>query len=274
MRKILLGSFILGTVLFLAACDNQLPYYHEVEAYDVISLVEEVADEAIYDAKTVDSLVKDEADYNPLASALYSFFEDAVHAPAPEDFYGYFMPYSTHAIFVDLDGNGTQGVLASRWVQNQRSRHSFEQYLLWFCGGELRKESPMFFRFSVTPSGRLVMMDEIGACNIFVDLWALLDFVDGELAFIEGVSIRTSWALGWMLEDYDDPDYLHIFGIYYNLITYTNGNPWESHSRSWEETPITYEEFQEIMVRHGLHDAISHVWEFPDETQTILSGGN
>ncbi|MCL2421163.1 MAG: hypothetical protein FWD03_04830, partial [Defluviitaleaceae bacterium] len=270
MKIKLSGGFMLIAMLLLTACSNPSTHDYKAETYTVTSPVS-VIDEAICDAEeTAYQPAENEANYNPFASALYSFFADAIPAPAFEDFYGDFMPYSTHAVLVGLDSNGTQGVIASRWVQGQHPRPRFEQYLLWLCNGELRKEAPIFFRFNRTPAGRLVAMDEIGACNITVQLWTLLDFADGELSFTKAAAMREYWALGWMLGDYDDPDYLHTFGTYYNLRTYINGNPWDIRYQVWEETPLTYEEFQDMMMQYGLHDITNHVWQLPDQTQAIL----
>jgi len=208
--------------------------------------------------------------YHPFATALSNFFADPIPTPTAENLHWPYMPYSTHAIVVDIDGNGTQGVLASRWVQGQGSHYRFRQYLLWLCGDELHKASPAFAWFGITHTGRLVIMDEIGACNISVFTHTLLDFVDGELSNSKTIAMQQHWALGWMLYDYDDPDYLHIFGTYYTLYTYASGNPWQTQNQVREGVPMTYEEFDNIMTQYGLHN-ITNVWELPDETQAILS---
>lgn len=220
--------------------------------------VELFTEDNIYDA----ILSWQSADYPAFATALSEFFADAVSAPNPDDFYGYFMPYSTHAVWVDIDGNGTQGVLASRWAQGQHQWPHFEQYLFWFCGGALRQEALEFRRFGISSTGRLVIMDEAGACNISVFTYSLLDFVGGELSFVKTVAMEEYWAFGWMLEDYSDPDYFHILGAEYFLRTYTNGNLWQSRYLMWESSPITYEEFSNLMAQYGFYGATTHVWEF------------
>jgi|GEM_PF-2531477 len=211
------------------------------------------------------------------ATALTAFFADAIPSPHPDGRHGW-MPYSTHAIFVDLDGRGTQGILASRWAVRENHRGAlhpwFQQNLFWFCGGELRKEpSNGLEEFGVTPAGRLVIMAIIGACNITQYSHTLLDFAAGELSFAKSVVRVENWSLGWMLGDYDDPDYLHIHGNEYAVRTYTNGNPWQLQGRDWESTPITHEEFCDIMTRYGIHGATTRVWEFSDETHAILAIG-
>ncbi|MCL2223649.1 MAG: hypothetical protein FWB96_01635 [Defluviitaleaceae bacterium] len=210
-------------------------------------------------------------------AAVADFFADAIPSPHPDGYYGN-MPYSTHAVLVCLDGNGTQGILASRWalLENHGGEihPRFQQYLFWFCNGELRKEpSNGLEQFGVTPAGRLVIMDIISACNITQYSHTLLDFAAGELSFAKSVVRVENWSLGWMLGDYDDPDYFHVHGSEYAVRTYTNGNPWQLQGRDWESTPITHEEFYDIMTRYGIHGATTRVWEFSDETHAILAMG-
>jgi hypothetical protein len=173
------------------------------------------------------------------------------------------MPYSTHAVLVDIDGNGTQGMVASKWVEGQHQNPHRRQYLFWLCNGELRQQTFGFERFGISSTGRLVFIDVDGACNISLYTYTLFDFVDGELSLVKIMNRWEYWALGWMLEDYCDPDYLHIFGSEYALRTYTN-------DRVWEMVSLTHEEFDEMLTQHGLHET-KDTWELPDETQAILS---
>jgi len=227
------------------------------------------------DTQTCESPAQDDVfNYYPFPVALTYLFANSAHVPNSDEYSGWrFMPYSSHAVLVDLDGNGTQGVIASMWVQRQGDWHQFKQYLLWLYNGELRKDTLEHGIFGISTKGRLVVVDSIGACNISLDTYSLLDFVDDELSFVKTITFLENWALGWMLGDFDDPDYLHILGTEYGLRTYTNGNPWQSRYRiweSWESCPTSHEEFYDMMTLYGLHDIIVNVWEMPDDTDTIL----
>jgi hypothetical protein len=210
-----------------------------------------------------------------LATALTAFFTDAVSPPdsAHARGYVYFMPYSSHAIWVDLDGNGTQGVLASawKWEEGRRPDYFFEQYLFWFCGDELRKETLEFTppKFGITPTGRLVVMDDVSFHNLTADTsYTILDFVTGELRFTKTVNIAEYFTYTWELGEISGYEYL---GSEYAMRTYANGNPWQWQERICETSPITQEEFYDIMTQYGLFGATTFVWELPDETQAILS---
>jgi len=299
---------MLVLLFLLAACSSRLAHHYNDDNYALDYLVTE---ESILNlAKLVTPRYAPATNaenhpqepqpgapiYHPFAMALSDFITDLIPAPIFEDFYdydiqcsysdaftnlnptpafagffGHNMPYSSHAVMVDIDGNGTQGVLASRWVQGQRQHYRFEQYLLWLCGDELRKETLQFSRFGISQTGRLVALDILEACNISVFTYTLLDFVDGELSFIKTLAIQEYWALGWMLGDYTDPDYLHAIRTDYYLHIYTNGNPWRIRYRDWYGHKITCEEFYDILTKYSLYDVTIRVWGLPDETQAILS---
>ena len=256
---------------YLPIEENQEPDIAEVDFYAyVYSCTESVDNE--------DSpLLPLEADpRHPLAVALADFFADSASAPTSDDFANYFywspMPYDSHAIFVDLDGNGTMGVLASVWRYETnawfRIPHRFEQNVFWIYNDEVREKSG--FSLGVTSSGRLFQFDVDGACGVAVYRYTLFDFADGEVV--------RKYTLG-----------IWEFYVYTGYI-YENGNYFQDHNSPIEvvdtsfglrtafdsfwgryDDSITYEEVYEFMTRHGLHGATHHVWEWANQAHEILS---
>jgi len=288
MRNKLCGVVLLMAVVFLVGCGG----YADVERDGPIcSLVDLVAganlhtdvigysDYADADFPYAEDVLdthfpyaENKIEYIPLAALLLDFFADAI--PAPTDWYGDVMPYSTHAVWVDLDGNGTVGVLASKWIRTQNGHARDVQYVFWQRDGVWHGEPlPTFFPLKKTAEGRLMTYDSIGACNISFESWTVFDVVDGALIYTTAITKRYYWSLGWMLGDEDDPDYLHIHGTYYTLRTYINGDPsWQSHLRTWEEIPLDEADFHGEMARLGFRDAPRHVWLWPDASEMMLRG--
>jgi len=134
-------------------------------------------------------------DYHPFARALAEFFEDAVPLPSGEDF-----PFSTHAILIDMDGNGTLGMVATKltsWVDwESEVRYGFSQKLFYIYNGELHNMDRWYGGLTVTPSGRLVFVDVANACNMSQELYTLTEFVNGELAPTVALFVYTGWYHG------------------------------------------------------------------------------
>jgi hypothetical protein len=185
------------------------------------------------------------------------------------------MPYSNHATWVDMDGNGTMGVLASRWQlreSGQNQWRSFDQYLLWMYDGEVITAFFGHMRAGVSAYNRLVLMDSTGACNMTRYSYYLSNVGEGLRYYVSGVAYMQFWSLGWMLGCEEDPDYFHVEG--YDYFTHIYYRPSESAHFSYrqrERTLISYEELNDLMQAYGLHDMTRDVWELPDETQVILA---
>ena len=278
MKHKLIGIIMLSLTLPLAACDSQPIgyYYFTVDEYNPI--VEEYIEPVVYTHEPTEPTVEDATqptiqEPHPMVAAVSLFLANAMPAPAYDDSFWRFMPYDSHAIVIDL-GRGIQGVLASRWIMNTQGTHPrpvIQQQLFWFYDEQLHRTLFTSTQMRINPAGRLVLVDDWGTCNLFSDLYTLLEASDGELVRKKTVNIRQYWALGWMLEDYDDPDYLHIFGTYYTLRTYTDSPPWDMVWADRKDTELTYEDFNEIMATYGLRDLIENAWELPDQSQEIIS---
>ena len=133
-----------------------------------------------------------ELDYrHPFAITLAEFFADA--APVPEDAT---FPFSTHAVLVDMDGNGTQGVIASRLTNNQWGGF-FLQRLFYIYDGELHSQ---YNHMTVTPGGRLVLIDNVSMSGLSQYTYILMEFIDGEHTPVVAVSVE-EWSWSYWYED-------------------------------------------------------------------------
>ena len=259
---------MLVIILMLSACGVLNEDYHE-SSVDTETLYTSAP---LAQTTAPSQTLSNEPNYHPFSIALSDFFTDLVPPPTNREDFWHFMPCYSHAMMVDLDGYGNLGVVATRWRANPQSQFApylLEQYLFWLYEDELHKGRLSFEKFGVTASDRLVVTDEIGACNITLYTYALLGFYGNELMRIKTFTIRQSWALGWMLGDYDDPDYMHFFGTYYYMRTHA-AQQWNTHVSNWTETELTYEEFTSIMVQYSLHNITANIWELPDQTEEIL----
>jgi len=193
---------------------------------------------------------------HPFAEALTNFFVDLTTAA---EWPG--MPYSYHALLVDVDGKGTPGVVASRWTYGDRgdpfsfsnfiSIHPhFTQTLFFMYDDELQEV--VWHRWGVTPSGRLVMLDMDGVCGVARTDYILLDVNDGRLV---GVKALTAWILTWGDNDY---------AVNYNL-----GEFLVSGFEHMQQ--LTHKEFYELMRSYNLYGTSPNIWELPDDTYTILA---
>jgi len=193
---------------------------------------------------------------HPFASALASFFVNLTTAGE------WWMPYNSyHAVLVDVDGQGTLGVVASRWAFDC-DRHnpltswdsisihpSFTQRLFFIYDNQLHE---LDGQWGVTPSGRLVALLFTGACDILMTEYILLDVNDGGLNGVKSISItEQTWG-----------------DNYYSVNYHVN----EFFMSDFEERQsLTRTEFDEMMDRYGLHGTNIHLWELPDNTYEILA---
>ncbi|MCL1997237.1 MAG: hypothetical protein FWG65_00540, partial [Turicibacter sp.] len=194
---------------------------------------------------------------HPFAVALSEFFVNLTTSG------GSFrdMPYSYHAAWVDIDGRGTLGVLASRWFFDGdrpprpshwgsiSTRPNFEQRLFFMHDNQLQEVD--LWSLGATPSGRLVKITADGICDMLVTTYTPLDLVDGELTGVKSVII----AEFTREENWYAVNYHHI-----------DGNLWRDFGQDKE---ITSEEFHEIMERYGLHGA-GAAWRLPNAAYEIL----
>jgi len=202
------------------------------------------------------------ANPHPFAEVLSNFFVDLSTPP-----YFHRNNPSYHAILVDLDGNGTQGMLASKWSSDrQRYQPShpdiftpvFVQKLFYLYDNQLHETDG---GWDVTPAGRLVRISGADGQGMSIKSYTLFDFVNGEITPLKTISVTEYWRLDWygFQPDYEGNTY---FYTYHPGVDFWSGN--------WEQAqPITHEEFNEIMTRYGLQ-GMTELWELPDETRAIL----
>jgi len=195
------------------------------------------------------------ANPHPFADALAGFF---VNLTTAED---WGMPYSYHAVLVDVDGRGTPGVVASRWAFDG-DRHypfafdgfisihpSFAQRLFFIYDNQLHEIDG---QWGITPLGRLVALSFIGACDILMTEHILLDVNDGRLVGEKSISITDqTWG-----DNY--------YSVNYHINEFLAGD--FEHSQS-----LTHAEFDELMDRYGLYGTTINLWELPDDTYRVLA---
>ncbi|MCL1995436.1 MAG: leucine-rich repeat domain-containing protein [Defluviitaleaceae bacterium] len=203
---------------------------------------------------------------HPFAVALSEFF---VNLTTP-GYDSWDMPHSYHAVLVDIDGNGTLGVVASRWFFDGARppcpsswgsvsiQPRFEQKLFFIHDNQLHEVD--WQSWSVTPSGRLVKVDAIGASDILFTMRTLLTVADGRLIAEKtlGISEYT------MAESTYSVNYHNNANLIWSA--YDEPHFWLDFE---EHTALTHEEFHEIMERHGLHGA-GVAWRLPNVAYEIL----
>ena len=199
------------------------------------------------------------ANVNPhlFANALTNFF---VNLTAP-DSSRYTMPYSYHAVLVDVDGQGTPGMVASRWTFEGDRRHPFAfgnfisiwphftQRLFFMYDNQLHEVDG---QWGVTPSGRLVALSFVGACDILMTEYILLSVDDGSLVGVKSVSItEQTWGD-------------NFYSVNYHINEFLASDFEQSQS-------LTHAEFDEMMARYGLHGTRINSWELPNDTYMVLA---
>ena len=193
-----------------------------------------------------------------LADALANFF---VNLTTPGESFWHMLPYSYHAVLVDVDGRGTPGVVASRWYFDGDRHHPlalrsisifprFEQKLFFVYNNQL--QTAEWHHWGVTPSGRLVRITMDGICDLLITTYTLLAIEDGQLAGIKSMSkSETTWLDNNFFVNY------HADGLLW---------------RNFEhDQHITQARFDELMHKYGLYGTRIRPWELPDDTYRILA---
>jgi len=209
---------------------------------------------------------------NPFASALSGFFANVTQAPdwavVPEAIHA--MSASTHAILVDVDGNGTQGMLASKWTTDvQRylpassASSTFVQRVFLLVNNQTRQVA--LDNMAVSSAGRLITISGVDGQGISMRAYTLLGLNNGQLTPIKSIAITRyghweyhgveSWVSTGEADSY--------------FVNYHTNEFWNRDAA--QDQAITYAEFNQLLTRYGLHDTSYLVWELPDETNAILS---
>jgi len=171
---------------------------------------------------------------------------------------------TSHAMLVDLDGNGTLGLLAS-WIAPD---NHIAQRLFTIYNDELiplyRSGGWGWIAAAVAPGGRFAFENRINGGLQAARAYELQEFAHGELQTVKSIVVHEIWHRG---PDVYYPDFPHVLSCTFSMVYHT-GYFWEV----WEyHIPLTEEEFYAEMARHGLTGATTSVWEFPDETEAILA---
>ncbi|MCL2356675.1 MAG: hypothetical protein FWC70_05890 [Defluviitaleaceae bacterium] len=210
---------------------------------------------------------------HPFASALSEFFVNPAPVPdwalpAPE--HTVTMPFSTHAVLVDVDGNGTQGMLASKWtadVQRYIPHSSAESILVQrlFLLSNNQTRPIALENTAITPAGRLITMSGVDGQGISMSAYTLLGFNNGQLTPVKSV-MRTAYG-HW--EYHGTETWVSSGAGDSYAVNYHSGEFW---NRNFEQDqPLTNAEFHQLMTQYGLHGASRFIWELPDETGRILA---
>jgi len=194
----------------------------------------------------------DQADMQLLAEALASFFDDENLKQPPE---WVELEGSTHAVLVDVDGNGTIGIIATKWIEGPWGTTTTTQRVFYVHNGALGYIEDERTPMTVTHQGRLVAREGIvGAFPLFA-LHALFTFDEGEL-----VIEKTLTASSIMGENG------HILNTY-TINTTDRDFRVIDESNNIEISPI---ELREIVEHYGLPEDFKAVWWLDDETDGIL----
>ena len=238
---------------------EEVPVVVEPPAAEEVPMVIEVIEEP-EPAEPEEPVVYIPSIPHPFAQALSEFFVNLAEPPEWAD-----MQTQTHAVLVDLDGNGTQGVVVSKWSDDRERYHPtatnsiFVQKMFYFYNGQLH--SFEHFNYVVTQAGRFIVMERADAQGVSLSAYTLLDFVGGRLAPAKTISTVEYWRLedyGIQPESEDDRYY-----VYYHF-----DGSWD---REWEvQVPITQDEFNELLTMYSLHNITDFIWTLPDDTQTIM----
>jgi len=141
------------------------------------------------------------ANPHPFANALSEFFVNIAPVPdwaLPSPEHSITMPFSTHAMLVDVDGNGTQGMLASKWttdVQRYRPHSSAESLLVHrlFLLANNQARPIALDNIAVTPTRRLITMSGVDGQGISMSAHTLLGFNNNQLTPVKSI-VRTAYG--------------------------------------------------------------------------------
>ncbi|MCL2353249.1 MAG: hypothetical protein FWC69_01310 [Defluviitaleaceae bacterium] len=194
-----------------------------------------------------------QADMQLLAEALASFFDDENLRQPPEWIE---LEGSTHGVLVDVDGNGTIGVIATKWIDGLWGTVATTQRVFYVYNGALGYIDHERASMTVTNQGRLVARESlIGTFPLFAS-YALFAFDDGELVMER--TLTTSSTMG---------ENGHILNTYtINTTDRDFGDRDESNN-----IEISPAEFREMVEHYGLPEDFKAVWWLDDETDDILN---
>ena len=213
---------------------------------------------------------------HPFAAALSEFFANTTHAPewalVPDA--THIMSNSTHAILVDVDGNGTQGVLASKWTTDvQRylpassAESIFVQRLFLLANNQVRQIE--LDNMAVTQAGRLITISSVDGQGISSRAHTLLGFNNGQLTPVKSIAV-TRYGEWHYPHEWVSSGEANRYFVNYHTNEFWNRN-------AEQDQAITHAEFNELITRYGLHmigygtmGGFATVWELPDQTNAIL----
>ncbi|MCL2353248.1 MAG: hypothetical protein FWC69_01305 [Defluviitaleaceae bacterium] len=211
-----------------------------------------------------------DADMQLLAQALDGFFADSV-APAAS-----WAGSETHTAFVYIDGNGTQGVLASKFVDGLNTYYfpwgtlndqpGLVRWLFYVYDGQVYHERFTYHHWvHVTSTGRLGSRMGADGQGLSVEGHTLFTMEGGHIV-VEKTIGRTQYL---RIEGYGiHPD--HDRDATYVINHHPNGQ-WE---RDWNyDEYITHQEFNQLMERYGLNNIVSDEGglQLPDVTAEIMA---
>ncbi|MCL1996598.1 MAG: hypothetical protein FWG63_10360 [Defluviitaleaceae bacterium] len=170
--------------------------------------------------------------------------------------YSDFFPNSTFSHIVDVDGNGTPGVLAFRHEEDPlgfispmgRVFYTVNSVVLYKNVGI--QEGGLFS--GITSNGRLVRAIDFEAEGGVLS-YTLYEIIKGRLEATVTLRRETGY-----------PNDRHFFFQYPPFFG--------DFTINWVDFEITPEEFREIMLNYGL-DEVYAIWQLSDHTEWIFAGG-
>lgn len=213
---------------------------------------------------------------HPFAGALAEFFVDIAPVPAwatPAPYHTISMPFSTHAILVDVDSSGTQGMLASKWTTDVQRYlpHSGAEYLLvqrlflLDSNGQVRQVA--FDNMAITPAGRLVITNGVDIRGASMTAYTLLDFTSGQLTPVISI-MRTAYG-HWEYSGIEGSVWVSYGEDDTYAVNHHTGDFWSRDTT--QDQALTNAQFHALLIEHGLHNGANpFIWEWPDQSSSIL----
>ncbi|MCL2873671.1 MAG: hypothetical protein FWE29_01940 [Defluviitaleaceae bacterium] len=262
LNKTIASLFYMGSFEILVDGQRGVMTNHFSFNYEAIVENGEIVRFDFFDPLTHES----PSSLHPLAEALSEFFVNL--APVP---YWHPMSSNSHAILVDVDGNGTQGVIAAKWsadrqhyLPNSTGDDPIFVQRFFLLSNNHARPVDLNTNFAVTPNRRLIGMSNADGQGISLRAYTLFNFVDGNLVPTKSISATEYWrreGYGYH-PNHDGNSY---------LVNYHTADFPDFWNRNHEQDQtITHEEFNELLIRYGLHDTITSFWELPDDTAAIL----
>jgi len=198
-----------------------------------------------------------------LAEALDAFFVDIAQPPDWS-----LATTGSHALLVDIDGNGAMGVLAGKWSRDTERYGGFmgnEVYverLFFVYDGVVRHVD--HWGMSVDRHSRRLAM-QAGANGQGMQLIGVspMEIADGELRPI----VHIATIIYERREDGYGVTPSVPYGNRYFISHYTG----HFFDRDFEQdVNITHAEYHELLEQHGIGELVFVLWELEDDTETIL----